>query len=166
MISAKPIGRGHDIRRFFVLLAITVCSLFLGFALWLWLLVGLASADLIYLINRPDADPAPIGEWIVLSWPACTLLVFVPAVVIYVRTWRVDNNTEQGPPDVHILVAALGDSDVVVAREAITALGMIGPAAKDAIPTLERLAEHEDRQIAERAKAALRQVRVHGARRE
>ena len=36
---------------------------------------------------------------------------------------------------------------------------MIGPAAKDAIPTLEKLTEHEDKQIAERAKAALRQVR-------
>ena len=46
-----------------------------------------------------------------------------------------------------------------VARDAITALGMIGPAAKDAIPTLEKLAEHDDAQIAARAKAALRQVR-------
>ena len=36
---------------------------------------------------------------------------------------------------------------------------MIGPAAKAAIPTLEKLAEHEDRQIVERAKAALRQIR-------
>ena len=43
--------------------------------------------------------------------------------------------------------------------EAITALGMIGPAAKDAIPTLEKLTEHDDPQISERAKAALRQVR-------
>ena len=43
--------------------------------------------------------------------------------------------------------------------EAITAMGMIGPAAKDAIPALEVLAENEDRQIAARAKAALRQVR-------
>ncbi len=30
---------------------------------------------------------------------------------------------------------------------------------EDAIPTLEKLAEHEDKQIAARAKAALRQVR-------
>ena len=43
--------------------------------------------------------------------------------------------------------------------EAMTTLGMIGPAAKDAIPTLEKLAEHDDKQIAARAKAALRQVR-------
>ena len=35
----------------------------------------------------------------------------------------------------------------------------IGPAAKDAIPTLEKLTEHEDKQLADRAKAALRQVR-------
>ncbi len=40
-----------------------------------------------------------------------------------------------------------------------TALGMIGPAAKEAIPTLEKLTEHDDPQIAERAKAALRQIR-------
>ena len=32
-------------------------------------------------------------------------------------------------------------------------------AAKDAIPTLENLTGHEDKQIAARAKAALRQVR-------
>ncbi len=44
-------------------------------------------------------------------------------------------------------------------HEAITAMGMIGPAAKGAIPTLEKLAEHPDPQIAGRAKAALRQVR-------
>ncbi len=54
---------------------------------------------------------------------------------------------------------ALKDKDQAVVREAITALGMIGPAAKDAIPTLEKLAEHADPQIAERAKAALRPVR-------
>ncbi len=35
----------------------------------------------------------------------------------------------------------------------------IGPAAKDAIPTLEKLTNHADPQIAERAKAALRQIR-------
>ncbi len=57
------------------------------------------------------------------------------------------------------LLEELTDEDVRVAREAITALGMIGPAAKEAIPTLEKLTEHDDRQIAERAKAALRQVR-------
>ncbi len=34
-----------------------------------------------------------------------------------------------------------------------------GPLAKDAIPTLEKLTEHADPQIVERAKAALRQVR-------
>ncbi len=47
-----------------------------------------------------------------------------------------------------------------VAREAITALGMIGPAAKEAIPRLEELAGgYSNPQISERAKAALRQVR-------
>jgi hypothetical protein len=57
------------------------------------------------------------------------------------------------------LMQVLGDKSARIRLEAITALGMIGPAAKDAIPTLEKLTEHEDRQTAERARAALRQVR-------
>ena len=57
------------------------------------------------------------------------------------------------------LIEELAEKDRRVVQEAITALGMIGPAAKDAIPTLEKLTEHEDPQIAQRAKAALRQVR-------
>ena len=53
------------------------------------------------------------------------------------------------------------DPDTVkqIRYEAVVTLGVIGPAAKDAIPTLEKLTEHDDPQIAERAKAALRQVR-------
>ena len=57
------------------------------------------------------------------------------------------------------LIEELEDIDSRVVQEAITALGMIGPAAKDAIPALEKLTEHDDPQVAERAKAALRQVR-------
>ena len=57
------------------------------------------------------------------------------------------------------LIEELVDEDMRLVQETITALGMIGPAAKDAIPTLEKLAEHDDPQIAERAKAALRQIR-------
>ena len=60
------------------------------------------------------------------------------------------------------LIIALDDPDAGVAGEAITALGMIGPAAEDAIPTLQKLTEHDDPQISERAKAALRQVRGRG----
>jgi HEAT repeat protein len=56
------------------------------------------------------------------------------------------------------LVLATWDSDPAVAGEAITALGLIGPLAREAIPTLEILTEHEDRQIVERAKAALKQI--------
>ena len=57
------------------------------------------------------------------------------------------------------LLGAANDEDPVLVREAITALGMLGTEAKDAIPRLEILASHEDAQIAERAKAALRQIR-------
>ena len=57
------------------------------------------------------------------------------------------------------LIRALQDEEPLVIREVITALSMIGPAAKDAIPALEKLIDHQDKQIAERAKAALRQIR-------
>ncbi len=57
------------------------------------------------------------------------------------------------------LLAELPAGHPRVVQEIITALGMIGPSAKDAIPTLEKLTEHADPQITERAKAALRQVR-------
>ena len=57
------------------------------------------------------------------------------------------------------LLEVLTDPNPYVVREALTALGMIGPAAKEAIPALEKLTNHEDKQIAERAKAALKQIR-------
>lgn len=57
------------------------------------------------------------------------------------------------------LLTATRDRNSSVVREAITALGMFGPRAEKAIPTLEGLTGHEDPQIAERAKAALRQIR-------
>ena len=59
----------------------------------------------------------------------------------------------------YLVAAVRRDLGSPTSLEAITTLGMIGPAAKDAIPTLEKLTEHADPQIAERAKAALRQVR-------
>ena len=40
----------------------------------------------------------------------------------------------------------LSNDNSRVVQEAITALGMIGPAAKDAIPTLEKLTHHDDTQ--------------------
>ena len=66
----------------------------------------------------------------------------------------------------YLLEILEGDGDARLLAEVITALGMIGPSAKDAIPTLENLTEHRDPQIAERAKAALRQVRGVGAPRQ
>jgi HEAT repeat protein len=64
-------------------------------------------------------------------------------------------------PAVPDLLAAISDEDedLRVIREAITALGMVGPKAADAVPSLETLTQHEDRQIAARAKAALRQIK-------
>ena len=57
------------------------------------------------------------------------------------------------------LVEALGDEESRVVAEAITALGMFGPEAESAVPALEERTGHGDAQIAERAKAALRQIR-------
>ena len=57
------------------------------------------------------------------------------------------------------LVQACDDAEVRVRWEAITALGMIGPAAQAAAHKLEALSGSEDKAIAARAKAALRQIR-------
>ena len=56
-------------------------------------------------------------------------------------------------------VAEDPDVDAALRYDAISTLGIIGSAARDAIPALERLAELEDRQLSERAKVALRQIR-------
>ena len=55
-------------------------------------------------------------------------------------------------------VAEDPDVDAALRYDAISTLGIIGSAARDAIPALERLAELEDRQLSERAKVALRQI--------
>ena len=60
------------------------------------------------------------------------------------------------------LIAALGDETPRVVWEVITALGMIGPSAKSAIPKLKKLSEAKDKAIAVRAKAALKQVEREG----
>ncbi len=57
------------------------------------------------------------------------------------------------------LINATEDRDVRVVSEAITALGMIGPTARQAIGVLDAMSLREDKQISERAKAALRLIR-------
>ena len=42
--------------------------------------------------------------------------------------------------------------------EAVTVLGMIGPKAREAIPTLKKLVRGSDTQLAARAKAALARI--------
>jgi len=65
---------------------------------------------------------------------------------------------EDGAEGVDDLAEMLTESEPVAAYEAATALGMIGEKAKSAIPALEKAAESQDRQLAARAKAALRQI--------
>jgi hypothetical protein len=56
------------------------------------------------------------------------------------------------------LQLALTDGSVHVRREAVTALGMIGPAAVDALPALQTLATDPDVQIRGRAAAAVHAI--------
>lgn len=53
---------------------------------------------------------------------------------------------------------AIADRDVTVVREAVTALGVLGPRARDAADALRELCDHEDAQVRARAKVALQQV--------
>jgi HEAT repeat protein len=57
------------------------------------------------------------------------------------------------------LVRMATDEDALVRREVITTLGTLGPTAAPAAALVERLCADPDPQIAERARAALRQVR-------
>ena len=57
------------------------------------------------------------------------------------------------------LQAAAEGDDLALAREAVTSLGMLGQAAASASALLERLETHPDRGLAERARAALVQIR-------
>lgn len=65
---------------------------------------------------------------------------------------------EKSRDAVPALVVATADPSGEVAREAITALGMIGPGAADAILTLQALAGSDDEPMRRRAAAALRQI--------
>lgn len=60
---------------------------------------------------------------------------------------------------VRALQDSLGDGSVLVRREAVTALGLLGPAAEVAAPALAALAGDADAQIRARAAAALRAIR-------
>jgi hypothetical protein len=64
-----------------------------------------------------------------------------------------------GTKGIRALARAVSDQDKLVAWDAITALGMIGPAARSAVPRLEGLAIGKDKARAARAAAALRQIR-------
>ncbi len=57
------------------------------------------------------------------------------------------------------LLCGMPKADAAVRREAITALGLIGPAAAAAIPHLEKLAKDINKGIATSARAALKQIR-------
>lgn len=57
------------------------------------------------------------------------------------------------------LMEELEDEDVRVVQETITALGMIGTDAVQAIEKLNELSEHENKQIAGRAQAAVKQIK-------
>jgi hypothetical protein len=58
---------------------------------------------------------------------------------------------------VRMLVSVL-DLDLCIAREAVVALGTMGPAATAALPELERLRDHRDQKLRELVAVAIRQI--------
>ena len=66
--------------------------------------------------------------------------------------------TEDPRAAVGVLRAALGDDSVFVVRDAVTALGNLGPIAANATPDLEKLADTDDKQLVARVRVALRQI--------
>jgi HEAT repeat protein len=71
---------------------------------------------------------------------------------------RIGSFGEAAKGEVRTLIAALRDKSQRVRCETVTALGMIGPDAKAAIPKLRRLSESDNKALAVRARAALRQI--------
>jgi hypothetical protein len=73
----------------------------------------------------------------------------------------------QSPADdremaVKALQISLTDGSLQIRREAVTALGMIGPPAADALPALQALAQDPDLQVRARAAAAVRAIGRNG----
>lgn len=66
---------------------------------------------------------------------------------------------EHAGPAVPAVADLLQTKDLRIAREAATTLGMLGTVAKEAAAALEKAAASDDRQLAMRAKVALRSVR-------
>ncbi len=64
-----------------------------------------------------------------------------------------------GRPTVKALLAALQQPSVATRRYAIYTLGKLGPLAKDAIPALEKLQHDPNPEVAQLAKAALKLIR-------
>jgi hypothetical protein len=76
------------------------------------------------------------------------------------RQWAAQNLGEMGaePGVITALIAALKDRDIEVHRMAVASLGTFGPAAKEAVPALNktlRNADIEDREVIEEALAKI-----------
>jgi HEAT repeat protein len=54
------------------------------------------------------------------------------------------------------------DLELPIVRDAVTALGTMGAAAKTALPALERLRRHRDSDLRARAAVAIRQIEAGG----
>ncbi len=71
---------------------------------------------------------------------------------------RIGSFGERAAAEVPVLRSMLTHDRKQVRWEVITALGMIGPKAKSAVPDLKKILASEDKGSAARARAALRQI--------
>jgi HEAT repeat protein len=112
----------------------------------------LARAVVIHLPHTPDA----VAAWALLIYHF-DMDVRLQAVMQLGQSGANDAETA-----VKALQTSLTDGSVEVRREAVTALGMIGPPAADALPALQALAHDSDLQIRARATAAVRAIGRNG----
>jgi hypothetical protein len=134
----------------------------------------LSPGDVVFVPKAPAKGAAPWNQW---SARAAALPAMLASGVgglrrAWLQTELLKTTTDRAVrqqmalelarcPDhalgVRMLVGVL-DLDARVASEAVVALGTMGPAATAALPELERLREHRDRELREYVAVAIRQI--------
>src|SRR5262249_45413669 len=137
----------------------------------------LLPGDVIYLPPRPAAGPPPTRDELLdaarrallasaiagerQAWLQREVLVHAgDRVARHQAALDLAQSSERALA-VRLLVGAL-ECEPAIAREAVTALGTMGAAAKAALPALELLRDHRDADLRARVAAAIRQVDAGG----